>query len=112
MQFCYGHEEGWDNTEYLANPSLPVAASPRTTLEMVKVKFWRYDPMIRRLVHTFMLGTREMRNFRTIKISMRYTEYKAKYGRACTDLDFKCVDYACGGFDTSPGYHVKTFKFY
>ena len=68
--------------------------------------------MIRRLVHTFMLGTREMRNFRTIKISMRYTEYKAKYGRAFTDLDFKCVDYACGGFDTIPGYHVKTFKFY
>jgi len=63
--------------------------------------------MVRRLVHTFMLGTREMRNFRTIKISMHHMKYTAKYGRACTDMDFKCVDVQCQGFDTIP-LNVKT----
>jgi len=111
LQFCFWHEEGYDNTEYLYKPSSTVAASPRKKLEMVEVKFWNYDPTVRRLVHTFMLVTPEMKNFRTIKIFMHHTEYTANYGRACTDLDFKCVDFACQGFDTKPLY-VKTLQFF
>jgi len=82
---------------------------------MVEVRFWRYDPMVRRLVHTFMLGTREMRHFRTIKIFMHYTVHTAKYGCACTDMDFKCVDRQIQGYAVNIRNHylfVKTLQFF
>ncbi|XP_078151835.1 F-box/FBD/LRR-repeat protein At1g13570-like [Carex rostrata] len=62
---CLSYDENRASSSLeLTNASLTIAASSNKKLEIVEVKYWIYDKMVRRLVDTLMDCTKELKNLK------------------------------------------------
>ncbi|KAJ3687295.1 hypothetical protein LUZ61_016459 [Rhynchospora tenuis] len=59
---CFGHDEEVANTSAWTDASLRTAVSHCNNLEVVEVKYSRFDQMVRELVDALVDGTKELQN--------------------------------------------------
>ena len=87
----------------LATVPRRVQASPRTNLEMVEVKYWRFDSMVWRVMQHLMLGTGELKIFRNYHVTNGYYNHPYKTYDGGKDSYSECdsgvVQFECAGLN-------------